>query len=91
VKRPILTNHALLFPDQPLLAAGRFEVLIRDNHRTLRTVTAWSDHFYYSPRSTTMKQDIMDRSDAFLPTLGHLFASLKEMGVPLAGLRLRKF
>ena len=91
VKRPILTNHALLFPDQPLLAAGRFEILVRDSHRTLRTVTAWSDHFFYSPRSTTMKQDIVDRSDTFLLTLGHFFASLKDMGVQLGDLRLRKF
>jgi hypothetical protein len=90
-KHPSLSNHALLFPDQPLLAAGRFEVVLRDGHRAIQTVTAWSDHFFYCPLSVALPQDITDHSDDNLLSLGHLFASLKQMGVPPADLRIRKF
>ncbi len=88
---PTLSNHALLFPDQPLLAAGCFDLALRNNQRSIRTVTIWSDHFFYSPMSPSIQRDILDSSDTVLPTLGHFFACLKAMGVVLDGVRIRKF
>ena len=90
-KRPSLSNHALLFPDQPLLTAGRLEVILQGGRRAIQTITGWSDHFFYSPFSTSLQMDIAGHSDEYLVTLGHFFASLKGIGVPLDDVRIRKF
>lgn len=90
-KSPSLSNHALLFPGQPLLAAGSFDVALRDSKRSIRTVTIWSDHIFFSPASPSVAREISERSDAILLSLGHLFACLKDIGVSLDGVRIRKF
>lgn len=84
-------GHMMLFSEQPLAAVGEFEILSRDGQPVLRTVTIQSDHYLDSRFSSAVTNEISQHSDEHLLCLGHLFASLKKIGVPLDNVRIRKF
>jgi hypothetical protein len=84
-------NHAFLFPGEPVLSAGAF--IVADDltgHRTILVANAQSGHYFYSNVTATIREDITDRSDEYLMTLGHFLAALERLGVPTGGLVLSK-
>jgi hypothetical protein len=83
-------NHAFLFPGEPVLTAGAF--LIDDNKAIkLVGVNAQSGHYFYSNITETIREDIAERSDHYLLTLGHFFRALDSIGVPYERILISKF
>ncbi len=78
VARP---NHAFLFPGEPVLTAGAFFVEHRDGKPVITHVNAQSGHYFYSNVSATIREDIAQKSDTYLLTLGHFFSSLDHFGI----------
>jgi hypothetical protein len=83
-------NHAFLFPGEPLLTAGAFFVEHDDGKPYITEVNAQSGHYFYSNVSATIREDISERSDHYLLTLGHFFCSLEQLGIPHQDLLIRK-
>lgn len=75
-------NHAFLFPGEPVLTAGAFFIEATDNGHRLSHINAQSGHYFYSNVSPTIREDIAERSDHYLLTLGHFFAVLDSLGIP---------
>ena len=75
-------NHAFLFPGEPVLTAGAFFIEIDDEGRQLTKINAQSGHYFYSNVSPTIREDIVERSDHYLLTLGHFFAALDSLSIP---------
>jgi len=75
-------NHAFLFPGEPVLTAGAFFIEATDNGHRLSHINAQSGHYFYSNVSPTIREDIAERSDHYLLTLGHFFAALDSLGIP---------
>ena len=73
-------NHAFLFPGEPILTAGAFWV-DRDSVNSITEVNAQSGHYFYSNVSPTIREDISERSDEYLLTLGHFFRALDSLGI----------
>ncbi len=84
-------NHAFLFPGEPVLAAGAFFIEGSGEERHLAHVTAQSGHYFYSNITSTIREDISNRSDDYLLTLGHFFEELDQLGVPYQRVLLSKF
>jgi len=74
-------NHAFLFPGEPILTAGAFFVE-GESHARIAHVNAHSGHYFYSNVTPTIREDIAERSDDYLLTLGHLFRALDRLGIP---------
>jgi hypothetical protein len=83
-------NHAFLFPGEPLLSAGAFFVAL-DPEPRITTVTAGSGHYFYSNIQPTIREDIANRSDHYLLTLGHFLRALDRIGVAYDEVLIRKF
>ncbi len=83
-------NHAFLFPGEPVLTAGAFFIERGDIPRISR-VTAQSGHYFYSNVSATIREDISQRSDYYLLTLGHFFRALRNLGIPYNDILISKF
>jgi hypothetical protein len=83
-------NHAFLLPGEPVLTAGAFFVEKEDVPRIVR-VTAQSGHYFYSNVSKTIREDISQRSDHYLLTLGHFFGALRNLGIPYDNILISKF
>ncbi len=75
-------NHAFLFPGEPVLTAGAFFIEENDDGPYLTHITAQSGHYFYSNVSSTIREDIAERSDYYLTTLGHFFVVLDSLGIP---------
>lgn len=73
-------NHAFLFPGEAILTAGAF-FIEQDSLPHLVGVNAQSGHYFYSNVSSTILEDIADRSDFYLSTLGHFFVALDSLGI----------
>ena len=73
-------NHAFLFPGEPVRTAGAF-FIDRDSLPHLVKVNAQSGHYFYSNVTPTIREDIAERSDSYLLTLGHLFNALDSLGI----------
>jgi hypothetical protein len=95
--------ECLLFPGQPVLASGEFEIVSGDHvleaslsgawapeHR-IASVNAFSSFYYYSPDDKKLSKSIEGRSDDYVQTVGHLFKALEGMGIKLDGVRVSKF
>jgi hypothetical protein len=82
-------NHAFLFPGEPILTAGAFFI---DNASPPRIahVNAHSGHYFYSNVTPTIREDIAERSDDYLLTLGHLFRALDRLGIPYDSILVSK-
>jgi hypothetical protein len=74
-------NHAFLFPGEPVLTAGAFHVEHSEDGPRLVEVNGQSGHFFYSNIQPTIREDIAERSDHYLSTLGHFFQSLDSLGI----------
>ena len=83
-------NHAFLFPGEPVLTAGAFFIDERAPTKLIK-VNAQSGHYFYSNVTETIREDIAERSDHYLLTLGHLFRSLDSLGIPYDGILISKF
>lgn len=83
-------NHAFLFPGEPVLTAGAFFIDDR-NAVKLVEVNAQSGHYFYSNITETIREDIAERSDHYLMTLGHFFRALDSIGVSYEGILISKF
>jgi hypothetical protein len=95
--------ECLLFPGQPVLAAGEFliaedapplEASLSDYSSAparLRSVNAFSGYFFYRPGGKRLKKDVRDMSDKYLVSTGHFLKALRRMGVPPDGIRISKF
>lgn len=89
-KKLARANHAFLFGNEPLLAAGAF-FIERDSTTHLSHVTAQSGHYFYSNISSSVKEDVAVKSDYYLSSLGHFFVALDRIGVPYSGVLVSKF
>lgn len=74
-------NHAFLFPGEPLLTAGAFFIEHEEGKPVIVHVNAQSGHYFYSNVSPTIREDITEKSDRYLLTLGHVFAALDQLGI----------
>jgi hypothetical protein len=74
-------NHAFLFPGEAVLTAGAFFI---DDGKTnkLVKVNAQSGHYFYSNIAPSIREDIAERSDYYLLTLGHFFKALDRLEIP---------
>jgi hypothetical protein len=79
-------NHAFLFPGEPVLTAGAF--FVRDGR--IVEVNAHSGHYFYSNVTATVREDIAERSDEYVLTLGHFLAALERLGVDTRGILVSK-
>ena len=83
-------NHAFLFPGEPILTAGAF-FIERDVSPRIVKVTAQSGHYFYSNVSPSIREDIAERSDHYLITLGHFFKALNDLGINYSNVLVSKF
>ena len=84
-------SHAMLFPGEDVLAAGWMEIRNVDSASVVHSVGAYSRTYFFSPFCATIRDDITSRSNDYLLTLGHLFSSLKNLGIATEGVLIRKF
>ncbi len=84
-------NHAFLLPGEPVLTSGAFFIEIKDGHPRLTAVNAQSGHYFYSNVSSTIREDIVQRSDKYLMTLGHFFLNLDRLGISYDRVLISKF
>jgi hypothetical protein len=83
-------NHAFLFPGEAILSAGTFYIDSREDPK-LVAVDAGSGHFFYSNTRETIYEDVSQRSNYYLYTLGHFFESLSQMEIPHSNILISKF
>ena len=95
--------ECLLFPGQPIVAAGEFTVAEEtppleadlegapSRATRLASVNAFSAHFFYRPGDMRLKKQVKDRSDDYVVSIGHFLSSLKKMGISPEGIRISKF
>jgi len=82
-------NHAFLFPGEPILTAGAFYIDNRMENKLVK-VNAQSGHYFYSNVSKTIREDIAERSDYYLSTLGHFFKALDRLGISYENILISK-
>ncbi|MBD3258467.1 hypothetical protein GF377_08535 [candidate division GN15 bacterium] len=83
-------NHAFLFPGEPLLTAGAFFIEIEDDKPRITGINAQSGHYFYSNVSSTIREDITERSDDYFLTLAHFFKALDALEIPYHGVLVSK-
>ena len=88
-KKPARANHAFLFPGEPIMTAGAFFIDC-DGPGHLEAVNTQSGHYFYSNISSTIKEDIAERSDSYFITVGHLFNALDNLGIDYDGVVISK-
>jgi len=89
-QKPPVPSQALLFPGEPVLTAGSF-VVDASAQNKLALINAYSEPYFYSKIDPSVKEDIAERSDHYLTTLGHLFKSLDRLGIDYSGAHISKF
>lgn len=89
-QKPPVPSQALLFPGEPVLTAGSFVIDASAQNR-LAFINAYSEPYFYSKIDPSVKENIAERSDHYLLTLGHLFKSLDSLGIDYSGARISKF
>lgn len=83
-------NHAFLFPGEPILTAGAF-FIEGDNSPRIVSVNAQSGHYFYSNISSTVREDISERSNDYLLSIGHFFNALDRLGIEYESILISKF
>ncbi|HEX2897335.1 MAG TPA: hypothetical protein VHP63_04715, partial [candidate division Zixibacteria bacterium] len=79
-QKPARANHAFLFPGEPLLTAGAFFINCEEPGK-LDRVNTQSGHYFYSNITSTIKEDIAERSDSYFLSIGHFFTTLDSLGI----------
>lgn len=90
VDKPAL-SHALVFPGEPVLAAGWMTIGALDTNRVVTMVSPYSEDFACSRYSPTFRDDVTMGIDRFSVTMGHLFASLRAIGIPYDEVLIQKY
>ena len=95
--------ECLLFPGQPVKAAGEFEVAwgerVLEANLTGATaptprivsVNAFSSYYYYRPDEKDLEGRLKGKSDSYLRSVGHFFKALRGMGYDPEEVRVSKF
>jgi hypothetical protein len=95
--------ECLLFPGEPIVAAGEFQIATDDGAleanldgaaaptRRLASVNAFSSYYYYRPDENDLEGQIEGKSDDYVKNIGHLFKALQDMGVDIREPRISKF
>jgi hypothetical protein len=83
-------NHAFLFPGEPLLTAGALWIE-RDSSATLVAASAGSGHYFYSNIQPSIREDIAEKSDGYLLSIGHFFRALDALGIAYDSVLISKF
>lgn len=89
-------NHALLFPGEVVAAIGEFRMAgPRAGGKTgavrIVSLNAGSGHYFYSNIRPSIREDVIERSDYYFRSLGHLFPILDSLGVNYQGVLISKF
>jgi len=84
-------GHDMLFPGSGVLTAGNMEITNSGGHTAIKVISTRSGSYFYSPISPTVRADVTRNSETYLLSLGHLFASLQAMQIPLDSVLIRKF
>jgi hypothetical protein len=79
-QKPARANHAFLFPGEPILTAGAFFIGCDGVGRLIR-VNTQSGHYFYSNITSTIKEDIAERSDGYFLSIGHFFSTLDSLEI----------
>lgn len=82
-------NHAFLFPGEAVLTAGAFFIDENATNKLVK-INAQSGHYFYSNIAPTIREDIAERSDYYLLTLGHFFIALDRLGIPYDNILISK-
>ncbi len=85
-----VANETFLFPGEPVLTAGRFSVCCRKPGRILK-VSTLSPEYFYSNLAPTIRDDIAQRSDQYVSTLGHFLEAMQRLGLPTKEMVISKF
>jgi len=88
-QKPARANHAFLFLGEPLLTAGAFFIGCEEGTKLTR-VNTQSGHYFYSNITSTIKEDIAERSDSYFISIGHFFSSLDYLGIEYSGVVVTK-
>jgi hypothetical protein len=95
--------ECLLFPGQPVVAAGEFEVAqdqapaeasldgASSPRGRIAAVNAFSCYYFYPPGDKDLKNLAKKKSDKFLVSAGHFLGALEDMGIEPDGVRISKF
>jgi len=78
--KPARANHAFLFTGEPILTAGAFFIGCEEKGK-LTKVSTQSGHYFYSNITSTIKEDIAERSNSYFLTIGHFFTTLDSLGI----------
>jgi integrase len=84
-------GHDMLFPGSGVLTAGTIEVARNSDQTAIKVITTRTESYFYSRISPSIREDVTRTSELYLLSLGHLFASLKSMGISLDSVLIRKF
>lgn len=99
----IKSYECLLFPGQPILAAGEFQIVEGDPvleanldgasppARKLGAVNAFSGHYFFRPCDKRLERHLRDMSDKYLESAGHFLKAVRDMGIAVDGITLSKF
>lgn len=84
-------THDMLFPGEPLLAAGWIQVRHAGIGSVVTAVDPFSRTYFYSPYDINIREIVTNDANENMTTLGHLFTGLTELGIPFDGCLIRKF
>jgi hypothetical protein len=89
--------HAILFPGEKILAAGRFTVTGESGEggdsggKRIASIDIDSQDFFYRCGAKHLERDLKKSSDEVFFRVGHVLAALDRMQIPYQGARLKKF
>jgi hypothetical protein len=88
-KKPARGNHAFLFPGEPIMTAGAFFIGC-DSPGQITAINTQSGHYFYSNITSTIREDISERSDSYFVTVGHMLMALDNLGIDYNGAVISK-
>lgn len=88
-QKPPRINHAFLFPGESVTTAGVFVIDDRADDKLVE-VNAHSGHYFYCNAAATVREDIRERSNEYLLTLGHFFIALDRAGIAYGDVLISK-
>ncbi len=88
-QKPARANHAFLFVGEPILTAGAF-FIENDGEPRIVEVNTQSGHYFYSNITSTIREDVAERSNDYFMTIGHFFLALDSLEINYQNVLLRK-
>jgi hypothetical protein len=85
-----LPAESFFFPGEPVLGAGRF-LLVRDSVPYIAEINIRSDHYLQSIFSPAVRDEIAQKSNEDLLSLGHFYRALEQAGIANRPILIRKF